>query len=770
MHFGIFALLDKGAEAVNLKSFRFYDRMLPAQDNLSEDGLGNLIALPLQGQALKKGNSAFVDDNWNAYPDQWKILMSTDRLSQAQIEEYIQKWNVPLDMNVSSEDSDVIPDDKKPWERNRVFHKDDVDGRLHIVLSNLIYIEAINLKPRIQNQIRRLAAFYNPTFFKNNAIGLSNYDSPRYIYLGEDDNGYICIPRGLLDSLIEKCTQGDISYEIEDKRSCGHEVPAEFVGELRDNQKKAVTQLLEHDCGILSAATAFGKTVVCSNIISKKRTSTLILLESSALIEQWEKALSSFLNIDLELPEYKTKSGRIKKYKSLIGVIQGAKDASTGIIDIAMVGSLCKKGEYHARLQEYGLVLVDECHHSASDTVSAVLREVKAKYVYGVTATPFRGDGLERINYMLLGPVRFQYSAKEKAEEQGIDHLVIPRFTRTVSPQGCEKLHVNDAYEIIRDNEVRNEQIASDIQKCIEIGRTPVVLTKYKEHAALLYERVKSCADKVFLLTGVKSKKEQHELRTQMNLVKPEETMILVATGQLIGEGFDYPRLDTLIMATPVAWKGIVEQYAGRLNRDYEGKQNVMIYDYVDSHIPVFNKMYSKRMKAYKRIGYKLYTGDNISKQNANAIFDFDTYTPVYEKDLQEALREIIISSPTLARNKVIRMIQILKERQEAGVKVTIVTWHPDAYIYGHEGYRLELMEMLRNMGFHIELMKENCEHYAVIDNEIVWYGSMNLLSKEDVEDNIMRVVSKEIASELLEMTFKNGNNTQKPCQEVFRV
>ncbi len=240
------------------------------------------------------------------------------------------------------------------------------------------------------------------------------------------------------------------------------------------------------------------------------------------------------------------------------------------------------------------------------------------------------------------------------------------------------------------------------------------------------------------------------------------ESVILIATGQLIGEGFDYPRLDTLILATPVAWKGIVEQYAGRLNRDYDGKDNVMIYDYVDMHIPVFDKMYAKRLKAYKRIGYQFYTGGIPERQEVNAIFDSDTYLSAYENDLRNAMKDIIISSPTLGKYKVHRMISILKERQEAGVKVTIVTWHPEAYKYGKDEHRIELMELLRNAGFHIELMTESCQHYAIIDSEIVWYGSVNLLSKDDIEDNIMRVVSKAIASELLELTFRKGSDLRE--------
>jgi superfamily II DNA or RNA helicase len=757
-----FSLLDKGAESVNMKSFRFYDRMLPAQDYIEDGELGNLIALPLQGQALKHGNSAFIDERWNAYPNQWATLQSVSKLSASRIEEFLIKWKIPsTELGLDSASQTAI-DDVKPWERSKHLHAEDASGKLSITIANLLYVNTGNLKPRIQNQIRRMAAFPNPIFFRNKAIGLSNYANSRYIYLGEEDNGYICIPRGLLEHLIEKLKTAGISYYISDKRTGGTAIKAEFIGELRDSQEKAVNALMQYDNGILSAATAFGKTVVCSNLIARKQVNTLILLESSSLIEQWEKSLSTFLKIDEELPEYKTKTGRIRKRKSLIGIIQGAKDTSTGIVDIAMVGSLYKKGEYYPRLKDYGMILVDECHHSASETISRILREVPAKYMYGVTATPFRSDGLDRINEMLLGPVRFEYSAKEKAEEHGIDYLIVPRFTRTVSPHGRDRLHINEAYEIIRNNELRNEQIVDDIKSCITANRTPVVLTRFTEHADVLYDLLKNCADNVFLLIGKKSKKERRELRAQMDSVPVTESLILVATGQLIGEGFDYPRLDTLIMAAPVAWKGLVEQYAGRLNRDFEGKQNVMIFDYIDANIPVFDNMYAKRLKAYKRIGYKLYNENSIEKQSVNAIFDSDSYGPVYKQDLKEACSDIVISSPTLGKRKVMRMLALLRERQEAGVRITIVTWHPSAYIYGSEIHRIELMEDLRNAGFNIELVEESCERYAVIDSEIVWYGSMNLLSKDDVEDNIMRVVSKNIAAELLEMTFKKGNRLKQ--------
>jgi hypothetical protein len=302
-----FALLDKGAESVNMKSFRYYDRMLPTQEVLeNENAVGNLIALPLQGQALKNGNSAFIDENWNAYPDQWEKLFSIKKYSKKDLENCLKQWNVSLiDEAESSQDPD--DDEKaKPWNITKIFHKEDVIGDLSITLSNRIYVYADNLKPRLQNQIRRLARIFNPTFYKNEKIGLSNYAQSRYVYLGEDESGYIALPRGVLETLLDHCHQANISYTVEDKRCDGKPVNVVFAGEMRENQEQAVEKLLQYDCGILSAATAFGKTVVCSNIIAQKKTSTLILLESSALIEQWEKSLQTFLKIDEELPEYQT--------------------------------------------------------------------------------------------------------------------------------------------------------------------------------------------------------------------------------------------------------------------------------------------------------------------------------------------------------------------------------------------------------------------------------------------------------------------------------
>ena len=624
-----------------------------------------------------------------------------------------------------------------------------------------IYVDNTNLNAAMQNRIRRMAAFSNPVFYKNQAIGTSNYDTARWIYLGKDHlSGYIQIPRGLQDELWENIKQADIDYEMEDERQQGRKINVDFKGELRPEQDKALKELIRYDNGILHAATAFGKTVVSSAIIAQKKINTLIILESSALIEQWKEALEKFLNINEGLPTYETKTGRVRKRKSLIGTLQGAHDSMTGIIDIAMAGSLCKNGKYHKMMNEYGLVLIDECHHSASETIANVLKEVKAKYVYGVTATPKRGDGLEKINYMLIGPIRYSYTAKEKAKEQGIQHLVYPRFTMTVPPRGVitDKMHPNEAYEIIHNNDVRDEQIIEDVKNCVAAGRTPVVLSRYKDHSEKFYERLKGYADHVFLMTGNNSKKEHRKILEQMHQVDKNESLILIATGSLVGEGFDFPRLDTLFMATPVSFRGVVEQYAGRLNRDYAGKENVIIYDYVDNHIPMFNNMYMKRLKAYKQIGYEFGDGLQTVKQTVNAIYDGNNYSENYHKDLLDSNKNIIISSPVISGSKVYELINMLKEKQMSGVQVTIVTWTPDSYGFGDAAYWMQLHEDMRRAGFYIRTVEEYCDRFAVIDQEVVWYGNINLLAKDKVDDSIMRVRSKGIAGELMEITFRNND------------
>ena len=360
-----FLLLDKGAASVNLKSFHYYDRMYPSQDVASS--IGNLIALPLQGQALRNGNSAFVDENWNAYPDQWDVLLNkTEKLSIEDVEKYMAKWQVELVESREKLVATNINSRPKPWKKKCEFVKTDVVGKLHMVLSDGVYVDTLNLMPRIQNQIRSLAAFDNPEYYKNKRLGYSNYYNFSAVYLGKDIDGYIRVPRGLRERIAEECTKAGIPIDISDQREIGRPIRASFKGDLRLQQELAAEQLLKNSDGVLEAATAFGKTVVCSYLIAERKVNTLILLQSKDLLSQWMDELNKFLDIREEPPEYETKTGRKKKRDSAIGILRGSKNTLTGIVDIAMVGSMYSKGKFQNLKHSYGMVIVDECHHAAS--------------------------------------------------------------------------------------------------------------------------------------------------------------------------------------------------------------------------------------------------------------------------------------------------------------------------------------------------------------------------------------------------------------------
>ena len=339
-----FALLEKGAESVNLKSFKYYDRMIPTQDALPEGGLGNVIALPLQGMALKSGNSAFVDENWNAYKDQLKVLAGTRRLTRKEIEDYLSLW---YSTGSTSEDNGT----DAPWNKNSEFEAGSVRGVVRIVLADRIYIDSSGMSNKTKRQLRRMATFSNKQYFQNQAMDMPNYDESRFIYLGSDEGKYIVLPRGLREDILKKFDNAGISYKIEDKRTKGRKLNISFKGELRESQIPAVETMLNNETGILHAATAFGKTVVCCDMIARRGISTLILVDRADLMNQWIKRLDEFLDIDEELPEYQTKTGRTRKRKSLIGNLQGAHDTLTGIVDVAMIRSLKKKDVFHPMLK-----------------------------------------------------------------------------------------------------------------------------------------------------------------------------------------------------------------------------------------------------------------------------------------------------------------------------------------------------------------------------------------------------------------------------------
>jgi superfamily II DNA or RNA helicase len=756
------ALLAKGAESVSLKNFQYYDRMMPMQDFLPEGKLGNLIALPLQGTALRKGNSAFVDERWAPYSDQWTKLIGTKRLSGKEIGDFIKAWCPENDtMGMFQSDKVDEPEEEslllfgnspKPSPYN--FKSLDATGPVQIILADGIYIDKRNLKPRLQNAIRRLAAYSNPQFYQNLALGFSTSNTPRIVYDGYDEGSHIVIPRGCFDDLKGQLYEAEIPCRITDKRQSGRAIDISFNGALYPEQSVAAERLSAHDIGILAAATAFGKTVIGAYLIAQRKVNTLVLVDSVEIMNNWVQDLNRFLTIQEELPTYATPKGRIKRRDSVIGTFSSQKKAATGIIDIAMIGSLGKDDNINQMVRDYGMVIVDECHHAAAATFENVLRASAAKYVYGMSATVKRGDKQERRLLMQLGPIRHRYTAKERAQKQGIGHFVYPRFTRLVDLSTSEDRKMHEINQLIVRSEIRTLQIVADAIDCIRKGRTPVVMTKSRTHAETLYSQLKDSADHVFLLLGGKSQKARAELREKMAAVPGRDSLLVVATGQYIGEGFNFPRLDTMLLAMPISFEGNVEQYAGRLNRDYDGKKDVIIYDYIDQHIPTLERMYHRRLRTYKKIGFEVCT-EVLDKQIVtNSIFGSDNYKESFEKDILSAVKSIVISSPSLGSRRTNWLIEQSEILQARGVHIYVISLSLDHYPKDGREHHLELLQSLRGAGIQILTPPRCYERFAIIDQSIVWYGSMSLLSNAKEDDNLMRITSPNIAQELLELTY----------------
>ncbi|MGM9748869.1 MAG: DEAD/DEAH box helicase family protein, partial [Candidatus Cryptobacteroides sp.] len=563
-------------------------------------------------------------------------------------------------------------------------------------------------------------------------------------------------PRGCGKELLSRLESAEIDYQIEDKRQTGKSIDVSFNGKLYPEQMSAASTVLANENGILSAATAFGKTVVGAYLISQRKVNTLILVHNVEIMNNWVTDLGRFLSINEDYPTYTTPSGRLKQRKSLIGTFSSQKNTLTGIIDIAMVSSLGKDDKINPLVTRYGMVIMDECHHGAAYTSESVLRAITAKYVYGLTATTKRDDGQERKMFMQLGPVRYKYTAKERVEKQGIGHYIYPRFTRMVDV--AENISITEALSLVSSNELRNLQIVADVKECLHLGRTPIVMTKRKEHAAVLYDLLRGEAKHTFLLQGGGGLKERAKLRAQMAAVPADESLLVVAIGQYVGEGFNYPRLDTLFLAMPISFEGNVEQYAGRLNRDYEGKKDVIIFDYIDSYVPILERMYLKRLRTYKRIGFEICSKIADKQDVTNSIYDSATYSEIFSQDVAAANYSVIISSPGLGTSKVWQFIRQLPMILERGVKVIVITMSPSAYPEDAVKHQEDLVQILRSSGVIVKT-QDNCkEHFAIIDESIVWYGSMNFLSSERDDDNIMRIESISIAQELLlRYAQKNG-------------
>ena len=626
------AILTEAMTRNGQMSFNSYDRFFPNQDYLPEGGFGNLVALPLQGQARRKQNSVFVDNDFLVYKDQWAFLYNLKKIQESTIDQLLRlHYQEELGkLSMSSEN--------KPWVTPlpQNITQEDFQAKVEIIKADKLYIPLKAVSAKVLNHLKRIAAFKNPEFYSKQALRLSTYAIPRIISCFDITNEYLAMPRGCEDATRSFLNDNAVTYTITDKTNHGNKISVSFQGEEREEQLEAINALLPYTNGILHATTAFGKTVTAAAIIARKKVNTLILVHSKALLKQWHDRLTEFLNIDYPKHEEKNKRGRRKVF-SPIGCFDSSGNTLHGIIDIALIQSCLDEDGVKPFVQDYGMVIVDECHHVSSITFEQVLMSIKAHTIYGLTATPIRKDGHQPIIFMQCGPIRFSTDVKSQIAKQSFDRFLIPRFTSYNSILE-DRLSIATLYKYLSEDEIRNNLIVEDICKAVNTERTPIILTNRTAHVSVLAEKLKATIKNVISLTGAGTTREKREAMQRLQTIPDSEQLVIVATGKYVGEGFDYPRLDTLFLALPISWKGLLTQYAGRLHREYEGKKDVRIYDYIDIHEPICDSMYRKRLKGYAAIGYKTINTaqptlfDNIndipSSVPENQIFNGSTFYP----------------------------------------------------------------------------------------------------------------------------------------------
>ncbi|HAL9523896.1 TPA: DEAD/DEAH box helicase family protein [Escherichia coli] len=571
-----------------------YDRLFPNQDTMPKGGFGNLIALPLQKRPRELGGSVFVDMNLQPYPDQWAFLVSVIPMNVQDIEPTILRATGsihPLDVNFINEEDLGTPWEEKKSSGNRL--NIAVTEPLIITLANQIYFEKAQLPQALVNRLIRLAAFPNPEFYKAQAMRMSVWNKPRVIGCAENYPQHIALPRGCLDSALSFLRYNNIAAELIDKRFAGTECNAVFTGNLRAEQEEAVSALLRYDTGVLCAPTAFGKTVTAAAVIARRKVNTLILVHRTELLKQWQERLAVFLQVG-----------------DSIGIIGGGKHKPCGNIDIAVVQSISRHGEVEPLVRNYGQIIVDECHHIGAVSFSAILKETNARYLLGLTATSIRRDGLHPIIFMYCGAIRHT-AARPKESLHNLEVLTRSRFTSGHLPSDAR---IQDIFREIALDHDRTVAIAEEAMKAFGQGRKVLVLTERTDHLDDIASVMNTLKLSPFVLHSRLSKKKRTMLISGLNALPPDSPRILLSTGRLIGEGFDHPPLDTLILAMPVSWKGTLQQYAGRLHREHTGKSDVRIIDFVDTAYPVLLRMWDKRQRGYKAMGYRIVAdGEGLS-------------------------------------------------------------------------------------------------------------------------------------------------------------
>ncbi|MHB8692114.1 MAG: TOTE conflict system archaeo-eukaryotic primase domain-containing protein [Solirubrobacteraceae bacterium] len=552
-----------------------YDRLFPNQDFLPAKGFGNLIALPLQGRCRAAGTSVFLDPaTLEPWPDQWAFLNSLERLAPERLKRLLTKHEEIAVGAAALSPQRALPRDER------------LPAEIRCTIGADLAIARADLPPSLLAELKHLASLHNPLFYERQRQRLSTHQTPRLIRCYEEDLSHLRLPRGLLHQVEDAVATAGSRLVTDDRRPTHPLLPLAFHGELTALQASAAAAMLAHDDGVLVAPPGAGKTVIACALIAERKLPTLVLAHSKPLLEQWRAQLATLLNLS----------------PTEIGQRGGGRRKLTGIIDLAMIQSLKAIDDLDAFFGDYGLIVIDECHHLPAFSFEAAVRHAPARHFLGLTATPYRRDGLQEIVTMQCGPIRHRIATSEgPAGEISLELIV--RDTGLAFADAAEQ-PIHEVFRLLVEDQQRISLVCDDALAALAEGRRCLVLSQWKQHCHALAERLQSRGVSPLLLEGGLGKRARAALLAQIENTPRGKPLVVIATGQYLGEGFDCPQLDTLFLAFPISFKGRLVQYTGRLMRAHEGKATIRVYDYADLRVPVLRAMHARRLTTYKTLGF----------------------------------------------------------------------------------------------------------------------------------------------------------------------
>jgi superfamily II DNA or RNA helicase len=565
-------------EAMNLRGeldLASYDRLFPAQDFMPKGSFGNLIALPLQKECRDRGTTAFLDPGtMKPMEDQWAYLSALKRISQTEVESIL-----------SNSPGIGAGPEEKTFQRSRdvvpIAMPDTVVG----VAAAMLEIERSGLPPALLAALKHLASLHNPAFYEKERLRFSTWDTPRMIRCYGENFESLLLPRGLTEKAASVVAEAGSRLVIHENRPDPEPIEFAPTFQLREEQEAALQALRDHELGVLVAAPGAGKTVVACALIAYHQRPTLVIVDRKPLVEQWTERLATHLGLTAKE----------------IGQIGGGRNKITGIVDVAMAQSLARREDLNEISDRYGLVVVDECHHVPAVTFERCVKQINTRRWLGLTATPYRRDGLQGLITMYCGPIRYRMNEKVDVENDFRRELIVHQTSFEANE---DVIHIQDLFRALVDDEARTMAICDDVAAAAATGRNCLVLTQWTEHLSSVVSVLCARGVTPLVLQGGMGKKARAKVMADLDDASKRGGLVLVATGSFLGEGFDCSPLDTVFMAFPIAFRGRVVQYVGRILRPLDGKSSVEVHDYVDAQSPVLARMHRKRLPGYAALGF----------------------------------------------------------------------------------------------------------------------------------------------------------------------